>query len=324
MRAAWRRCRRITRQGSSSLPTSTTGSRSLTCSFVFAKHRLGGLGPCWVRDGVGVGVLQPVGEPLELVREQMPIAVQRHGRRGMAELSLDRLDARPLGDKQARAGVAKVMEPQPVGESPRATAGLKIPATNLCSRSGPPCGAVNTRSWGPCGRSANRRRAARRGSAAEARCGEHRSWSAPHQPPIHLGRRLANLAATTEQVQVPDTKRRQLAGAKPGVAGKPHQQPIARVDGGGQFFDLPGGQEVHVPPDDARQPDPSGRVAGDSAALHPGRQDLGEHLMGVTDPGGDRPCSTSPAIHSRTASVSISPRLARAKAGRIWLSSSLR
>jgi hypothetical protein len=42
---------------------------------------------------------------------------------------------------------------------------------------------------------------------------------------------------------------------------------------------------VHIPPDDARQPDPSGRVAGDSAALHSGRQDLGEHLMSVTDPG---------------------------------------
>jgi hypothetical protein len=36
----------------------------------------------------------------------MPVAVQR--RRGMAELGLDRLDARALGDEQARAGVAKV------------------------------------------------------------------------------------------------------------------------------------------------------------------------------------------------------------------------
>jgi hypothetical protein len=35
----------------------------------------------------------------------------------MAELRLDRLDTRALGDEQARAGMAKVMEPQPVGES---------------------------------------------------------------------------------------------------------------------------------------------------------------------------------------------------------------
>ena len=42
----------------------------------------------------------------------------------------------------------------------------------------------------------------------------------PHQPTIDLGRRLADLAAATEQVQVPDPKRHQLAGAKPGVGGK--------------------------------------------------------------------------------------------------------
>ena len=89
----------------------------MTCSFAFSKHRLRTLGPCWVRDGLGVGILQPVSEPLELVREQVPVAVQRHRRRSMAELGLDRLDARALGDQQARAGMAKVMEPQPVGES---------------------------------------------------------------------------------------------------------------------------------------------------------------------------------------------------------------
>ena len=83
----------------------------MTCSFAFPKHRPGILGPCWVRDSLGVGILQPVGQPLKLIREQMPIAIQRHRRRSMAELGLDRLDARALGDEQARAGVAKVMEP---------------------------------------------------------------------------------------------------------------------------------------------------------------------------------------------------------------------
>jgi hypothetical protein len=39
------------------------------------------LGPCWVRNGVRVGLL----EPLELVGEQVPIPVQRHRRRGVAE-----------------------------------------------------------------------------------------------------------------------------------------------------------------------------------------------------------------------------------------------
>jgi hypothetical protein len=43
----------------------------------FPKHRLGTLGPCWVRDGLGVGLLEPVGELLELVGEQLPVAVVR-------------------------------------------------------------------------------------------------------------------------------------------------------------------------------------------------------------------------------------------------------
>ena len=89
----------------------------MTCSFAFSKHRPSGLGPCWVRAGVGVGILEAVGELLELVGEQVSVAVQRHRRRGVAELRLDRLDTRALGDEQARAGMAKIVEPQPVGES---------------------------------------------------------------------------------------------------------------------------------------------------------------------------------------------------------------
>ena len=64
-----------------------------------------------MRDGVGIGVLQPLGEPLELVGEQVPVAVQRHRGRGVAKLGLDRLDAGALGDEQTRTGVAKVVEP---------------------------------------------------------------------------------------------------------------------------------------------------------------------------------------------------------------------
>jgi len=47
----------------------------VTCSFAFSKHHLGALGPCWVRNGVGVGLLEPLGQPLELIREQVPVAV---------------------------------------------------------------------------------------------------------------------------------------------------------------------------------------------------------------------------------------------------------
>ena len=65
----------------------------MTCLFAFSKHRPGILGPCWVRDGFGVGVLEAVGEPLELVREQVPVAVECHCGRGVAELGLDGLDA---------------------------------------------------------------------------------------------------------------------------------------------------------------------------------------------------------------------------------------
>ena len=57
-----------------------------------------------------MGILEPVGELLELVGEQVPVAVQRHRGRSVAELGLDRLDAGALGDEQAGAGVAEVCE----------------------------------------------------------------------------------------------------------------------------------------------------------------------------------------------------------------------
>ena len=49
----------------------------------------------------------------------------------MAELGLDCLDARALGDEQAGASVAKVMEPQPVGESRLDGCWLEDPGNEL-------------------------------------------------------------------------------------------------------------------------------------------------------------------------------------------------
>jgi hypothetical protein len=60
----------------------------------------------------------------QLVREQVPVAVQCDRRGGMAELGLDRLVAGALGDQQARAGVAKVMEKRRSGRPISAAAVL--------------------------------------------------------------------------------------------------------------------------------------------------------------------------------------------------------
>jgi len=51
----------------------------------------------------------------------------------------------------------------------------------------------------------------------------------------------------------------------------------------GQLLDLGSGQEVHLPPDDARQPHPLRWVASQPVRLDRSRQDLGEHLVGVAD-----------------------------------------
>jgi hypothetical protein len=72
------------RDGSSSLPTSTTRGRSLTCLYAFSKHRLGALGPCRVRDsalddeqaGAGVAkVMEPqLDDQLALAGVERPVA----------------------------------------------------------------------------------------------------------------------------------------------------------------------------------------------------------------------------------------------------------
>jgi hypothetical protein len=205
------------------------------------------------------------------------------------------------------------------GSPARATAGLKTPATNFCSRSGPPCGAVNTRSSGRAAVRPGRRRAARRGSEAEARCGGHRSWAAP-TPAAHPPR-------------LPTRQPRSGHGAGSGAG---HEAPPARrLEARCRRQTAPAAHSVGR----WRRPGPrpagrsgSARPAGRCAAAGPQRQGCGRFGRppprppgsgrapdGRYGPGrGTGPCSTSPAIHSRTASVSISPRLARAKAGRIW------
>ena len=117
----------------------------MTCSFALSEHPAGGLGPGWVRGGLGVGVMEPVGEVLGLVGERVAVAVQGHRGRGVAELGLDRLDAGALGDEQARAVWRRSWNRM-------SEAGLKMPATNFCSRSGPPCrvvvvGRLQQRAW---------------------------------------------------------------------------------------------------------------------------------------------------------------------------------
>jgi hypothetical protein len=69
----------------------------------------------------------------------------------------------------------------------------------------------------------------------------------PHQPPIHLSRRLTNLTTSAKEVEVSDPQRYQFAGAKPGVRGKADQQLVARVSGGGQGLDLAGRGRLRRP-----------------------------------------------------------------------------
>ena len=185
----------------------------MTCSFALQGSSLGGLGPCWVRNGVGIGLLEAVGELLEFVGEQVPVAVQRYGCRGMAEPGLDGLDAGALGDEQARAGVAKVVEPQPVGESSLDGCRLEDAGDELLlpQRTALRCGEHQIpRTLRPVGQVGGElvaqepRQMRRAGGVGLGR--------PPHQPPIHLGRRLADLAASAKQVEVADTERHQLAG----------------------------------------------------------------------------------------------------------------
>src|SRR6266545_8311952 len=76
------------------------GRRSLTCGFSYLDHGWGAIGSRWgrhcLRAGALVDGLQPLGERVELVRVQVPVAVQGLHRVLVAELLLQRLDAGAL------------------------------------------------------------------------------------------------------------------------------------------------------------------------------------------------------------------------------------
>jgi hypothetical protein len=61
--------------------------------------------------------VEAVGELVQRLGEQVAVAVQRDRGRLVAQVMLHRLDARPFADEQARAGVAKVMDPQRCGKA---------------------------------------------------------------------------------------------------------------------------------------------------------------------------------------------------------------
>jgi hypothetical protein len=75
--------------------------------------------------------VEPVGQVVQLLREQVPVAVQGDRRRLVAQVMLHRLDARSLADQQTRAGTAKVM----YSEGGRQTSGpggrLEVPLSEL-------------------------------------------------------------------------------------------------------------------------------------------------------------------------------------------------
>ena len=57
--------------------------------------------------------IQPLGYAVQLIAEQVPVAVQRKSSRGVAQHPLNRLHARTGHDGQRRRGVAQFMRVQP-------------------------------------------------------------------------------------------------------------------------------------------------------------------------------------------------------------------
>jgi hypothetical protein len=120
------------------------------------------VGPCWVRAHPGYGGipdhLQAISERFRLGRERVPVGVERDAGRRMPQLRLHRLDARALGDEQAGARMAEVVEAQAIRQQGRTsllgslaiasfaarTAGLKRFLMKSARLRGPPMGAVNT------------------------------------------------------------------------------------------------------------------------------------------------------------------------------------
>jgi hypothetical protein len=83
-------------------------------------------GPRWGRQSVGAGVLQAVGQRVQLVGEQVPVGVQGDAGRGVAELALDGLDAGPLTDHQRGGGVPQVVQAQLLGQQLGTAIGVEL------------------------------------------------------------------------------------------------------------------------------------------------------------------------------------------------------
>lgn len=71
-----------------------------------------------MRDlGVELGGLArthvPATEAVEVLRNQVTVAIECRGRGLVPELGLDRLHVRPAGDQQTRGRVAQIVDPEP-------------------------------------------------------------------------------------------------------------------------------------------------------------------------------------------------------------------
>jgi Transcription factor WhiB len=98
---------------------------SLTSTFPQRQDRWSALGPCKGRQGVGAGLLQPDGERLQLVGEQVPVHVQGDAGIPVTAVSLP-ARGRPPQAAARRAGLEGVEKSLPV-PSPARTGGSGTP-----------------------------------------------------------------------------------------------------------------------------------------------------------------------------------------------------
>ena len=66
--------------------------------------------PFWVCSGLSADRIEPVGQVLQGVREQVPIAVHRDLDRAVPKVCLDRLGVSTLSDEERGASVPQVVE----------------------------------------------------------------------------------------------------------------------------------------------------------------------------------------------------------------------
>jgi len=123
---------------SSSLPTSTSRAWSLTRPFALPKGSYRAVGTRWVHISLRMQPIEAVGQVVQLLREEVAVAIQGDRRRLVAQVVLHGLDARALADEQARAGVSKVMHSQAAGRPAARAAGLKYRSANLGSEAAHP------------------------------------------------------------------------------------------------------------------------------------------------------------------------------------------